>query len=485
MNETPGSRPGWTLAVASLAVMMAFLDALVVTTALPDLRLALHGSLASLEWTVNGYNLTFACLLLTGAALGDRFGRRRMLCVGLAVFTGASLLAGAAPGIGVLVAARVLQGAGAAVMVPLTLTLATTAYPPPRQGWAIGVWSGVGALSGAIGPFIGGAVVQAIGWHWIFWVNVPLGLALIPAALLRVRESRGGHPRLDWPGVALAAAGLLAVTWAIIQTNTSAWSSPAVGLPLAAGIAILALFVAWERRARYPMLPLALLRRPGFAAANGISFCLFASLFGALFLMSQFFQLAQGRAPLEAGAQLLAWSAPGVVAAPLAGRLAGRYGNRPLMLAGQAMQVLGLGGLALIARPHVPFPAVAPLLVVAGAGSAAVFTTVAAEVMGSVPLSQAGIASGVNNALRELGGVFGVAVLATVFSRPGVYASPEAFVSGFRAALWTAVAFSAAAIPLALTLGKPSAARPAGPADAAPAERVPARPGQHWSEHAS
>ena len=206
-----GHSPAWTLAVASLALMMAFLDALVVTTALPTLRTSLHTSLASLEWTVNAYNLSFACLLLTGAALGDRFGRRRMLCAGLALFTGASLLAGLAPAAGVLIAARALQGAGAAIMVPLTLTLITSAYPPERHNRAIGIWSGVAGLSGAIGPFAGGLIVQELSWHWIFWINLPVGAALIPIALLRVRESHGGRPRLDLTGVALATAGLSAL----------------------------------------------------------------------------------------------------------------------------------------------------------------------------------------------------------------------------------------------------------------------------------
>jgi EmrB/QacA subfamily drug resistance transporter len=454
--------PAWTLVVASLALMMSFLDSLVVTTALPTLRVALHSSLASLEWTVNAYNLSFACLLLTGAALGDRFGRRRMLCTGLAIFTGASLLAGLAPTIGVLVAARAMQGAGAAIMVPLTLTLVTGAYPPGRRAWAIGIWSGVGALSGAIGPFIGGAVVQAIGWHWIFWINVPVGLALIPVALLRVRESHGGHPRLDIPGVGLATTGLLGVTWAIVRTDTTGWGSAEVTGTLIAGLAIVALFAGWERRTPHPMLPLAMFRRASFTAANGISFCLFAGLFGALFLMSQFFQTAQGRTPLQAGAQLLVWSATGVLVAPVAGRLAGRHGNRPFMLAGLLMQTAGLAGLAIIARRHAPFLEMAPLLLVAGAGTATVFPTVANEVMASVAPHETGIASGINNALRELGGVFGVAVLASVFNRPGVYSSPDTFVAGFRPALWIAVAFSVIGIPLALSLKKES--RPAVPA---------------------
>jgi EmrB/QacA subfamily drug resistance transporter len=444
----PPWNPAWTLVAASLALMMAFLDALVVTTALPALRLSLHSSLANLEWTVNAYNLALACTLLTGAALGDRFGRRKMFCAGLTVFLAASLLAGAAPGVGVLIAARALQGLGAAVMVPLTLTLVIEAYPPERHGWAIGIWSGVAALCGALGPVVGGGVVQAIGWHWIFWINVPVGLAILPVALWRFRESYGGHPRLDIAGLALATAGLFAVTWAVVRTDTTGWGSVAVIVPLLAGVAIIGAFLLWERRMPRPMLSLALFRRASFTAANGIGFCLFAGLFGALFLMSQFFQTAQGRTPLQAGAALLAWSAWGFFVAPATGRAAGRHGNRPFMFAGLILQTAGLACLALIAHRHTSYLEIAPLLALAGIGGPMVFTTVAGAVMGSVAPEQIGIASGTNNALRELGGIFGIAVLATVFNRPGVYTSPDTFVSGFRAALWVAVAFSAAAIPL-------------------------------------
>ena len=451
--------PGWTLLVASLALMMMFLDSLVVTTALPTLRASLHSSLGDLEWTVNAYNLTFACLLLTGSALGDRFGRRRMLCIGLAAFVAASLLAGSAPTVGLLITARALQGAGAAIVVPLTLTLIIDAYPPERRAWAIGIWGGVGGLSGAIGPFVGGAVVQAIGWHWIFWINLPVGLALIPIALLRVRESYAGHPRLDVGGAALAAVGLFGITWAIVRTNTLGWGSSEVISTLIAGLAVVALFAFWERRTSHPMLSLGMFRRASFTAANGISFCLFAGLFGALFLMSQFFQTAQGRTPVQAGAELLVWSATGLFVAPVAGRLAGRHGNRPFMLVGLVLQTAGLACLAIIARRQASFLELGPLLTLAGVGTSMVFPTVANEVMASVAPDQTGIASGTNSSLRELGGVFGVAVLASVFSRPGVYSSPEMFVAGFRSALWVAVAFSAAGIPLALSLSKPS--RPA------------------------
>src|SRR5581483_2993649 len=337
-------------------------DALVVTTALPTLRRSLHSSLDNLEWTVNAYNLALACMLLTGAALGDRYGRRKMFVAGVTVFVAASLLAGSASSVDVLIAARALQGLGAAVMVPLTLTLVLEAFPPERHGWAIGSWSGVAALCGALGPVVGGGVVQAIGWHWIFWVNLPIGLAILPVALLRFRESYGGHPRLDVLGLLLATAGLFSFTWAIVRTDTRAWGSTSVVVPLVLGVAIIGAFLLWERRTPQPMLSLRLFRRASFSAANGIGFCLCASLFGALFLMSQFFQIAQGRTPLQTGAGLLVWSAWGFFVAPAAARAAGRYGNRPFMLAGLTLQALGLGCLALIAGQHTPYLELVPML---------------------------------------------------------------------------------------------------------------------------
>ena len=444
----PAWNPTWTLVAASLALMMAFLDALVVTTALPTLRHSLDTSLGNLEWTVNAYNLVLACMLLTGAALGDRFGRKKMFIGGVTVFIAASLLAGGASSVDVLIAARALQGLGAAVMVPLTLTLVLEAYPSERHGWAIGVWSGVAALCGALGPVVGGGVVQAIGWHWIFWVNLPIGLAILPVALFRFRESYSGHPRLDVTGLVLATAGLFAITWAIVRTDTLAWGSAGVVVPLAAGVVIIAAFLLWEQRTPHPMLSLGLFRRASFSAANGIAFCLFASLFGALFLMSQFFQIAQGRTPLQTGAALLVWSAWGFFVAPAAARAAQRYGNRPFMLAGLTLQAIGLGCLALLADQHTAYLELAPMLALSGIGSSMVFSTVAGEVMTSVDPEHIGIASGTNNALRELGGVFGVAVLATVFNRRGVYSSPSVFVSGFHSALWVAVAFAVAGVAL-------------------------------------
>jgi predicted MFS family arabinose efflux permease len=295
---------------------------------------------------------------------------------------------------------------------------------------------------------------------------LPVGLAVLPVALARFRESHGGHPRLDIVGLVLATMGLFSITWAIVRTDTVGWGSAAVIVPLLLGMAIIGAFLLWERHTPHPMLSLTLFRRVSFSAANGIGFCLFASVFGGLFLMSQFFQTAQGRTPLQAGAALLVWSGWGFFVGPATGRAAGRYGNRPFMLAGLILWTAGLACLALIAHRHTRFVEMAPLLAIAGIGGPMIFTTVAGEVMGSVPAQQIGIASGTNNALRELGGVFGIAILATVFNRPGVYTSPDTFVSGFRSALWVAVAFSAIGILLTGFL-KPRTSQAAAPASSA------------------
>jgi len=244
--------PVWTLVIASAGAFMTCVDTMVVTTALPVLRVSLHGSLADLEWTVNAYNLAFACLLLTGAALGDRFGRRRIFCAGLAAFTAASVGAALAPTVGALIAARAVQGAAAALVLPLTLTLISDAFPPAKRGRAIGIWGGVISIGGAVGPVIGGAVASGLSWQWIFWVNVPVGAVLIPLAAARLRESFGPAARLDVTGLLLAGAGLLGLTWALVHAATAGWASGQVIGPLAAGAALIGLFAWWEHRAPSP-----------------------------------------------------------------------------------------------------------------------------------------------------------------------------------------------------------------------------------------
>jgi EmrB/QacA subfamily drug resistance transporter len=446
----------WTVVLASLGAFMTALDTLVVTTSLPVLRVDLHASLQSLEWTVNAYNLAFACLLLTGAALGDRFGRRRMYTLGLLLFTAASAAAALSPSAGALVGARALQGAGAAIVTPLTLTLISEAFPAEKRGAAIGLWGGITGLGVALGPVVGGAVVNGISWHWIFWLNVPVGLAVIPLAAARLKESFGPRPQLDIPGLVLAGAAALGVTWGLVRANAAGWGSVEVVTALVAGAALLAAFLVWETRTRTPMIPLASFRQRTFASANAVSFFMYAGLFGALFLMSQFLQTCLGYSPLEAGVRLLPWAAPPMFIAPLAGTLADRYGNRPLMTLGLALQAIGLGWVASIASTDVSYLQLGLGLTIAGTGTSFCFPTVANAIMGSVPLEEAGVASGTNSAIRELGGVLGVAVLATVFAHHGGFASKQSFVDGFTPALWVAVGFSAlGAVAAALTAARP------------------------------
>jgi EmrB/QacA subfamily drug resistance transporter len=300
-TATQSAHQAWTLVLASLGLFMVALDTLVVTTALPVLRVDLGASLSELEWTVNAYNLAFACFLLTGAALGDRFGRRRMFGIGLFVFTAASAAAALSPTVTALIAARTVQGIGAAMVMPLTLTLISEAFPEEKRGAAIGLWGGISGLAVAAGPVVGGAVIDGIDWHWIFWLNVPIGLVLIPLSLSRLTESYGPRPRLDPIGLLLAGTGFLSMTWGLVRANSIGWSSTEVVVTLIAGAALIAAFVAWERRAPSPMIPLRLFRSRGFSAANAVSFFMYAGLFGAVFLMAQFLQTGLGDSPLGAG----------------------------------------------------------------------------------------------------------------------------------------------------------------------------------------
>lgn len=467
-SDASGRARRWTIVLAGMGLFMTALDNMVVTTALPALRTSLDAGLSGLEWTVNAYLLAFACFLLTGAALGDRFGRRRMFIVGVGVFTVASAAAALAPSIGALIAARVVQGVGAAIASPLTLTLISEAFPAEKRGAAIGMWGALAGTAAAFGPLIGGAVVEGVSWHWIFWVNVPVGIAIVALAPTRLRESFGPRPRFDVVGVALAAAGSLAVTWALVRGNDVGWGSAEVLASLAAGVVLGLAFLLWEGRAPSPMIPLELFRRAGFANANVVSFSMYGAVFGVLFMMSQLLQFAQGHSPLIAGLFLLPWTlAPGVIS-PIAGSLADRYGNRVFMGVGLLLQAAGFAWIAAIATVDMGYLQLGLALLVCGVGIGLVFPTVANAALAAVPPSEAGVASGANGTVRELGGVFGVAMLAAVFSRHEVYASHEVFATGFRAAMWVAVGLSllgvvaAALLPrrrpgAELALGEPAA----------------------------
>jgi EmrB/QacA subfamily drug resistance transporter len=442
----PPARRGWTLALAGLGAFMSALDVVVVATALPTLRTHLGASLPDLEWTINAYNLTLACLILTGAALGDRFGRRRMYALGLVVFTAGSAAAALSPSAGLLIGARVGQGLGAAILLPLTLTLISDAFPVERRGAAIGIWGGVTGLGVAAGPVVGGAVVQGISWQWIFWLNVPVGLIVAVLSVLRLRESRGPRPQLDITGLVLAGIGLLALTWAPVRAPAVGWTSAEVIGALAAGVGFVAAFLAWERRTPYPMLPLAYFRRRGFATANAVIFFQFISLIGSLFFITQLFQIGLGYSPLAAGLRILVWMAMPMLIAPVAGALADKYGNRPFMFFGLILQAVGLGWLAAVTHPGVGYGTLVAPLIIAGVGIAMCFPTVANAVTAAVPPGDVGVAAGTNNALNALGGVFGIAILSAVFAARGSYASPAAFITGFRPAEWVAAAVAATGV---------------------------------------
>ena len=455
-----------TVLVTSAAIFMVSLDNLVVTNALASIRADLGASLEALEWTVNAYTLAFAVFLLTGAALGDRFGRRRVFVAGLVLFTSASAAAALAPGTGALIAARAVQGLGAAIIAPLSLTLLSAAVPAERRGMAIGLWSGVSGLGVALGPLVGGAVIEGISWQWIFWLNVPIGVALAPLAARLLVESRGPARRLDLPGVVLASTGLLGVVYGVVRGNPAGWGSAEVVASIAAGTVLLAGFVAWELRAADPMLPMRFFRSRAFAATNGVSFAMTFGIFGSIFLLAQFFQSVQHYSPLEAGLRTLPWTAMPMLVAPLAGLASDRIGSRPLMAAGLALQAMALVWIGVVTSPDVAYGLLVPAFVMGGTGMALVFAPAASAVIGAVRPAEAGQASGATNAIRELGGVLGVAVLAAVFTAAGGFETPQAFVDGVRPALWVGAAVLAAGALTALLV-------PAHRATAAGAEPLP------------
>jgi len=407
-----------------------------VTTALPVIRKDLHASLEGLEWTVNAYTLTFAVLLLTGAALGDRFGRRRMFAIGLGTFTLASAAAALAPSMGVLIAARAVQGAGGAIVMPLTLTILSAAVPPGKRGVALGAWGGIGGLAVALGPLIGGAVVSGLSWQWIFWINVPVGLVLVPLALRRLDETHGPSKRLDLPGVALVSAGLFGIVWGLVRGNGQGWSSPEIVLSLTAGAILVAAFVLWELRASAPMLPMRFFRNRAFAMTNLASLLMFFGMFGSIFLLAQFFQTVQGYSPFGSGLRILPWTAMPIFVAPIAGALSDRIGGKRIIATGLALQAIGLGWIAAVSTPTTPYADLVAPFVLSGVGMALFFAPVANIVLSAVKREEEGQASGANNAIRELGGVFGVAVLASIFAHYGGYGTGESFVNGLTPAIW-------------------------------------------------
>jgi EmrB/QacA subfamily drug resistance transporter len=456
---------GWTLAIVSIGLFMVVLDNLVVNVALPSIHRDLGGSIQALEWTVSAYVLAYAVLLLTGSALGDRYGRKRMFIAGIALFTLSSAAAALAPSTALLIAARASQGVGAAVVTPLTLTLLADAFPPERRGVALGIWSGISGIAVALGPLVGGAVIQAGSWHWIFWINVPIGLVTLPLAMRWLRESRGPYGTLDLPGLALESIGAFGIVFGLVRAQSLGWSSPEVVIALAAGALALAAFIIYELRAAEPMLPLGFFADRGFAVTNVVSMAMYFGMFGSIFFLSQFLQNVLHNTPLHAGEKLLIWTGATMIVSPLAGIFSERYGSRMFMVAGLGLQALALGWLASLAAVNQSYASMIAPFILAGAGMALVFAPAANAVLASVRTDQAGQASGATNAIRELGGVLGIAVLATVFTSHGSYASSHAFVAGLIPAMWVGAGVLAAGALIAAVL--PFSTRTSAAANAA------------------
>jgi EmrB/QacA subfamily drug resistance transporter len=471
----PGGR-SLVLALTSVAFFMVALDALVVVTALPAIHRSIGGSLGTLEWAVNAYALTFAAGIITAAAIGDRLGRRRVYVAGLTLFALASAACALAPGAGALIAARAVQGLGAAAIAPLSLTILTGAFPPARRGTVVGIWGGIGGLAVAGGPLVGGAVVQGLDWHWIFWLNVPIGLAAAALSAIWLPESYGPASRLDLPAVPLIAGSAVVTAWALIQTGSSGWSDPKVIAGLAAGAGLLAGFVFREHRAAEPMIPLRLFRIRTFSAAGATGFLMSGAIFSAAFLTAQYFQLGAGYSPLATGLRLLPWTATPVLVAPLAGALADRIGPRPLLVTGLTLQAAGLAWVAHTATTAGGYGRFVLPLIVAGVGISMALPTAPAAALGAVTSADLGRASGVSNTLQRFGGAFGIAIAAAVFTAFGQLGPPAAVVAGYRPALAVSAGLSLLGAVTALAVRRPG--RPAGShrPDNSRARLVPAVP---------
>ena len=432
----------WVLVLSSVASLMVALDALVVSTALGVIRNSLHASIDELEWTVNAYGVSFAVLLVPAAALGDRLGRRRLFAVGLGLFVLGSIACALSPNAGLLIASRALQGSAAALVAPLSLALVSAAFTPERRGWAMGVYGGITGIAVLGGPVIGGAVTQGLAWQWVFWINVPIGLAAIPLVLTRIPESYGPRARLDVPGLALVTTAALGIVWGLMRGNDVGWGSAETIATLAGGLAALAGFVWVERRVAEPMLPPRMFASRGFSAGTGANFLFSAALFSAVFFMAQFQQISQGQGPLDSGLRLLPWTGTLFIVAPIAGSLTNRIGERTLVTLGLTMQAIGFAWVAAIASPHMTYWHTIAPLVIAGAGISMAIPSAQNVVMSAVAPADLGKASGTYMTMRQLGGVFGLAIAAAMFTGAGSYLSPSAFSDGFVPALTVSAGLS-------------------------------------------
>ncbi|MQY25356.1 DHA2 family efflux MFS transporter permease subunit [Nocardia aurantia] len=449
--RAPRSLAAVLLAVG-IPMFMVTLDNLVVTNALPVIKQELDASLADLQWFVNAYTLSFASLLLTASALGDRIGRKRMFLIGIAVFTAASAACALATEPWMLITARAVQGFGGAAVMPLSLTLLSAAVPEKMRSAAIGIWGGLSGLGVALGPVIGGAVVNGLNWQWIFWLNVPIGILALPFVARVLSESYGGTGRFDLPGLVLGSTGVLAVVWGIVHGADDGWTAGRVLVALIAGVVLLAGLIAWELRTPHPLLPLRLFRSRAFGIANITTFTFGVGVFGSIFLLAQYFQVVQHLDPLQSGIRTLPWTLAPMVVAPIAGLVVDRVGARTLIVAGQALQAIALGWIAAVVTVHTTFGAFVGPFVLAGIGMGLTFAPGATVIMSSAAPQDQAVASGTSNTLREVGVALGIAVLASVFASYGSYLGGEQYVDGLRPAVTVGAVIVAVGAVLALLL---------------------------------
>jgi EmrB/QacA subfamily drug resistance transporter len=455
MTRTTGGVPA-IIAIA-LPMFMVALDNLIVTHALPRIRADFGGGQSELQWVVNAYVLAFAGLLMAASALGDRFGRRRVFVVALVVFTLASAWCATASSLGELMLARVVQGAGAAAILPLSLTLTASAVDVRHRNAAVGAWGGINGLGIATGPLIGGVFTEALGWQWIFWINVPVGLVALPAVLWFVRESRGGSAAFDVLGTVLVTGALVAAVWGVVGAAESGWTAPTTAAALVGAVVLAVAFVAWQRRAPAPLVPLGMFRIGGFGLSVLVSLAMYFGVFGSVFLLAQFMQGPMGYAPFEAGLRTLPWTAAPMAVVPVVSLLVDRLGGGRLQALGCGMQAVALGWLALVASTDLSYVSILPPLVIAGVGMGLVFAANPVVVIASVPEDRHGTASGVNNTVREFGGALGIAAISTVFVlfHPSGAETDATFVAALRPALLVGAAVTAVAAVAALFIRHP------------------------------
>jgi EmrB/QacA subfamily drug resistance transporter len=421
---------------------MVVLDSVVVITALPRMQRDLHVSLSTLQWTLNAYGIAFAAGIITAAALGDRIGRRKMFNIGLALFTGASIACAVAPSAFFLIAARTVQGLGGAIVLPLSLTILTTAFPAERRGMIVGIYGGLAGLAVAMGPIVGGAVTQGVTWHWIFWINVPIGIAAVLLSLRFLPESYGAAQRLDLVGVALVTCGVVALVWALTRANTVGWSSAEVLSSLVVGALLLAVFVKWEAMVSEPLVPIRMFASRDFGFGNLTMFLMSGAIFAAGFLVTEEFQLARSYSPVGAGLRLLPFFGTPMIVSPLAGALSDRIGRRPIMVSGLTLLTIGFVWVAWSGSLGTSWVELVIALFIAGVGISMALPTVPTAVMSAVAQEDMGKASGINYMSQRFGAVFAIAIGTAVFSHYGGFGSPAAVTAGFRPALWTCTVFA-------------------------------------------